>query len=210
MHWWAQQHKKAWTSTENNSCGWSENHLHGKEKPFTTSSQEKNTLQEVGLSLSKSTIKRRLHESKYRGFTTRCKQGQIRLYQKTSKKKKPDHFWSTCTRMTGRKKYAEGLEQLMIQSIQHHLWSAVEQCDGMSMHGFQWRWVTGVYWWRDRGQKQRKNSEVYSDILSAQIQSNAAKLIGRSFIVQVDNAWRAPLTAWCGFTATASKCKWHT
>ncbi len=36
----------------------------------------------------------------------------------------------------------------------HHLWNMVEQCDGMSMHGFQWHWVTGVYWWRDRRQKQ--------------------------------------------------------
>ncbi len=50
-----------------------------KENPFTTSSQEKNTLQEVDVSLSMSTIKRRLHQSKYRGYTTRCKQGQIRL-----------------------------------------------------------------------------------------------------------------------------------
>ncbi len=33
----------------------------------------------------------------------------------------------------------------------------------------------------------RKNSEVYRDILSAQIQSNAAKLIGRRFIVQMAN-----------------------
>ncbi len=100
-HWWAQQHKKAWTSTEDNSGGWSEDPLHGEEKPihniqpreehspggrrvynqektspeqiqrwwsedplsFTTSSQEKNTLQEVDVS----TIKRRLHQSKYRG-----------------------------------------------------------------------------------------------------------------------------------------------
>ncbi len=58
-----------------------------KKNPFTTSSQVNNTLQEVGVSLSKSTIKRRLHESKYRGFTTRCKQGQIRLCQKDLKKK---------------------------------------------------------------------------------------------------------------------------
>lgn len=57
-----------------------------KKNPFTTSSQEKNTLQEADVSLSKSTIKRRLHQSKYRGFTTSCKQGQIRLCQKTSKK----------------------------------------------------------------------------------------------------------------------------
>ncbi len=54
-----------------------------KKNPFTTSSQEKNTLQEVCMSMSKSTIKRRLHESKYKGFTTTCKQGQIRLCQKT-------------------------------------------------------------------------------------------------------------------------------
>uniref|UniRef100_A0A672P4E9 Metalloendopeptidase n=1 Tax=Sinocyclocheilus grahami TaxID=75366 RepID=A0A672P4E9_SINGR len=94
-----------------------------KKNPFTTSSQEKNTLQEVGMSLSKSTIKRRLHESKHRRFTTRCKQGQIRLCQKTQITSGKALFGrlklrSTCTRMTGRKKYGEGLEQLMIQSIQ--------------------------------------------------------------------------------------------
>ncbi|XP_067109751.1 intraflagellar transport protein 57 homolog isoform X1 [Osmerus mordax] len=44
-----------------------------KKNPFTTVGQIKNTLQEVGVSVSKSTIKRRLHQSKYRGFTTRCK-----------------------------------------------------------------------------------------------------------------------------------------
>ena len=32
-----------------------------------------NTLQEEGVSMSKSTIKRRLHESKYRRFTAQCK-----------------------------------------------------------------------------------------------------------------------------------------
>ncbi len=33
----------------------------------------------------------------------------------------------------------------------------------------------------------RKNSEVHREILSAQIQSNGAKLIGQCFIVQMDN-----------------------
>ncbi len=33
----------------------------------------------------------------------------------------------------------------------------------------------------------RMNSEVYGDILSVQIQPNAAKLIGPRFIVQMDN-----------------------
>ena len=44
-----------------------------KKNPFTTVGQIKNTLQEVGVCVSKSTIKRRLHQSEYRGFTTRCK-----------------------------------------------------------------------------------------------------------------------------------------
>ncbi len=56
-----------------------------KKNPFTTFSQEKNTLQEVDVSLSKSTIKRRLHQSKYRGFTTRC----IQDCQKTSENARP-------------------------------------------------------------------------------------------------------------------------
>ncbi len=76
--------------------------------------------------------------------------------------------------MMGIKKHGEGLEQLTIQSIQHHLGNMEEQCDGTSVHGFQLHWFTGVYWRCDRRQKQRKNSEVYKDILSAQIQSNDA------------------------------------
>ncbi len=64
----------------------------------------------------------------------------------------------------------------------------VEQCDGMNMHGFQWHWVTDVIIddvTEDRSR--RMNSEVHRDILSAQIQPNAAKLIGRRFRVQMDN-----------------------
>lgn len=33
-HWWAQQHKKAWTSTEDKGDGWSQDPLYGKEKPI--------------------------------------------------------------------------------------------------------------------------------------------------------------------------------
>ncbi len=62
-----------------------------KKNPFTTSSQVKNTLQEVDM--SQSTIKRRLHKSKYRGFNTSCIQGQIRLPKKHLKK--PDHVWKS-------------------------------------------------------------------------------------------------------------------
>lgn len=44
-----------------------------KRNPFTTDNQGNSTLQEVGVSLSKSTKKRRLHESEDRGITARCK-----------------------------------------------------------------------------------------------------------------------------------------
>ena len=46
---------------------------YGHPTVWSTDGQIKNTLQEVGISFSKSTIKRRLHQSKYRRFTTRCK-----------------------------------------------------------------------------------------------------------------------------------------
>ena len=44
-----------------------------KKNPFTTVGQINNTLQEAGVCVSKSAIKRRLHQSEYRGFTTTCK-----------------------------------------------------------------------------------------------------------------------------------------
>ncbi len=62
----------------------------------------------------------------------------------------------------------------------------VEQCDGMSMNGFQWHWVTGFIDDMTEDRSSWMNSEVYRDLLSAQIQPNEAKLIGWRFIVQVD------------------------
>ncbi len=71
-----------------------------KKTPFTTVGQIKNTLQEVGVCVSKSTIKRRLHQSEYRGFTTRCKP-LVRLKNRKARLefakrhlKKPSQFWN--------------------------------------------------------------------------------------------------------------------
>ncbi len=64
----------------------------------------------------------------------------------------------------------------------------VAQCDGMSMHGFQWHWVNVFSDDVTEDRSSQKNSEVYRDILSVQIQPNAAKLIGQRFIVQ----WTMP------------------
>ncbi len=59
----------------------------------------------------------------------------------------------------------------------------VEQCDGMSMASSG----TELLVFSDdvtEDRSSRKNSEVYRDILPAQIQSNAAKLIGQLSIKQ--------------------------
>ena len=71
-----------------------------KRNPFTTVVQIKNTPQEVGVSVSKSTIKRKLHQSKYRRFSTRCKplvslkNRKTRLELAKQHLKKPVQFWN--------------------------------------------------------------------------------------------------------------------
>ncbi len=88
-----------------------------KKNPFTTSSQVKKTLQEsLQEKTSREQIQRVHHKVQTRPDSSLPKKhlksqttsgkvlfGQLKLR-------------SNCTRMTGRKKYGEGLEQLMIQS----------------------------------------------------------------------------------------------
>lgn len=131
---------KAWMSMGDNSGGWSQNHLSMvKKNPVTTSTQVKNTLQEVSESGSKSTIKRRLHERKHKGFSKRCKPStslKVRKARidfdkkKKSQPKKPAQFWSRIlwtdeTKINlyqnGRGRFGEELEQLIIQSASHLL-----------------------------------------------------------------------------------------
>lgn len=100
---------------------------------FTTSSQVKtNTLGEIGVSSSRSTIKRHLHKYKYRQCT-RCKllvrfksktSIHVRLCQKKSKTActlLKQILWTDETKMNfyqnvGRRKVREGEQQLMIRS----------------------------------------------------------------------------------------------
>ncbi len=125
-----------------------------KKNPFITSTEIKNTLEEVGTSLSISIIKRRLHESNYRGFTTRCKP----LVTLKNRKARPDfarkHLKSlpcsgirffglmkpilTCTKLMGRKKYGERKEQLTIQSTPQQVSNMVAAVFGMGMFGCLW------------------------------------------------------------------------
>lgn len=57
-----------------------------KKNPFTTVGQIKNTLQEVGVSVSESTIKRRLHQSKYSWSTVDIRERKSKRKLQNSKK----------------------------------------------------------------------------------------------------------------------------
>ncbi len=157
-----------------------------KKTPFTTVGQIKNTLQEVGVCVSKSTIKRRLHQSEYRGFTTRCKplvslknrknilwtdETKINLYQSDGKRR----VW--------RRKGTAHDPKHTTSSVKHGGGSVMAWAC-MAASG------TGSLVFIDdvtADKSSRMNSEVFRAILSAHIQPNASELIGRRFTVQMDN-----------------------
>lgn len=175
-----------------------------KKNPFTTSTEVKNTLQEVGVSVSKSTIKRRLNESKYRGFNTRCKpfispkNRQARLDFAKKHLNKPAQFWKSVlwTDETKINLYQNDWKKKVWRKkgTAHdpkHTTSSVKHGGGSVM---AWACMaskgTGSLVFIDditTDKSSRMNSEVYRNILSAQIQPNAAELIGRRFTVQMDN-----------------------
>ena len=108
----------------------------GDEKPLHNSwPDQEHISREVGICVSKSTIKRRLHQSEYRVFTTRCKP-LVSLKNRNTRLEFAKHLKSlyssgptsygqirqrsTCTRMMGREKYGEERNCLMIQNIPPH------------------------------------------------------------------------------------------
>ncbi len=175
-----------------------------KKTPFTTVGQIKNTLQEVGVCVSKSTIKRRLHQSEYRGFTTRCKplvslkNRKARLEFAKRHLKKPSQFWNNIlwTDETKINLYqSDGKRRVWRRKgTAHdpkHTTSSVKHGGGSVM---AWACMaasgTGSLVFIDdvtADKSSRMNSEVFRAILSAHIQPNASELIGRRFTVQMDN-----------------------
>ncbi|KAG2462898.1 TCB1 transposase, partial [Polypterus senegalus] len=175
-----------------------------KRNPFTTANQVNNTLQGVGVSISKSIIKRRLHESKYRGCTARCKplislkNRKARLDFAKEHLKKPAQFWKNIlwtdeTKINlyqndGKKKVWRRRGTALYPK---HTTSSVKHGGGSVM---AWACMaasgTGTLVFIDdvtQDRSSRMNSEVFRDILSAQIQLNAVKLIGQHFMIQMDN-----------------------
>ncbi len=175
-----------------------------KKTPFTTVGQIKNTLQEVGVCVSKSTIKRRLHQSEYRGFTTRCKplvslkNRKARLEFAKRHLKKASQFWNNIlwTDETKINLYqSDGKRRVWRRKgTAHdpkHTTSSVKNGGGSVM---AWACMaasgTGSLVFIDdvtADKSSRINSEVFQAILSAHIQPNASEHIGRRFTVQMDN-----------------------
>ncbi len=201
---WAQQHQKTRKTTENNCGEWPKNSFPGEENTLHNSWPDQEHSPGGRCMCVKSTIKRRLHQSEYRGFTTRCKPLVSLKNRKARLEFAKRHLKSlhssgttsygqmrprsTCTRVMGREEYGEGKELLMILSIPPHQWSMVVVVS--------WRWAcmaasgTGSLVFIDdvtADKSSRMNSEVFRAILSAHIQPNASELIGRRFTVQMDN-----------------------
>ncbi len=176
-----------------------------KKTPFTTVGQIKNTLQEVGVCVSKSTIKRRLHQSEYRGFTTRCKplvslkNRKARLEFAKRHLKKPSQFWNNIlwTDETKINLYqSDGKRRVWRRKgTAHdpkHTTSSVKHGGGSVM---AWACMaasgTGYLVFIDdvtADKSSRMNSEVFRAILSAHIQPNASELIGRA-LHSADGQW---------------------
>ena len=154
--------------------------------------------------MSKSTIKRRLHQSEYRGFTTSCKplvslkNRKTRLDFAKQHLKKPLQFWNKILwtdetninlyqndgkRRVWRRKGTAHDPKHTTSSVKHGGGSAmVWAC--MAANG------TGSLVFIDdvtADKSSRMNSEVFRAILSAHIQPNASELIGQRFTVQMDN-----------------------
>ncbi|TKS81341.1 Transposable element [Collichthys lucidus] len=175
-----------------------------KKTPITTVGQIKNTLQEVGVCVSKSTIKRRLHQSEYRGFFTRwkplvsLKNRKTRLEFAKQHLKKPSQFWnnnlwtdetkinlyqSDGKRRVWRKKGTAHDPKHTTSSVKHGGGSVMAWAC-MAANG------TGSLLLIDdvtADKSSRMNSEVFRAIVSVHIQPNASELIGRHFTVQMDN-----------------------
>lgn len=173
-------------------------------KNSLTVQQIRNTLQEVGIDVSKTTIRRRVHQQNFRGYTTRCK-SLVSLKNRTARLqfakmylKEPVEFWnkvlwtdetkinlyqSDGKRKVWRKKGTAHDPKYTTSSVKHGGGSVIAWAC-MATTG------TGSLVFIDdvtNDGSSRMNSEVYRNILSAQIQPNASKLIGRRFIMQQDN-----------------------
>ena len=175
-----------------------------KKDPKTTVSDISNNLQRAGVKVSQSTVRRRLHEQKYRGYTRRCKpliskkNRKARLEFAKKYRDEPQKFWDKVfwTDETKINLYqSDGKAKVWRKKGSahdpKHTSSSVKHSGGNVM---AWACMassgTGSLIFIDdvtHDGSSKMNSEVYRNILSANLKKDATKLIGRSFIVQQDN-----------------------
>lgn len=175
-----------------------------KKDPKTTVGEISNNLQRAGVKVSASTVHRRLHEQKYRGYTRRCKpliskkNRKARLDFAKRYRDEPQKFWDKVlwTDETKMNLYqSDGKAKVWRKKGSahdpKHTSSSVKHGGGNVM---AWACMassgTGSLIFIDdvtHDGSSKMNSEVYRNILSANLKKDATKLIGRSFIMQQDN-----------------------
>ena len=161
-------------------------------------------LERPGVKVSQSTVRRRLGEQKYRGYIARCKplisnkNRKARLEFAKKYRDEAQKFWDKVL-------WTDETKINLYQSDgKAHVWrkkgsandpkhtsSSVKHGGGNVMF---WACMaasgTGSLICIDdvtHDGSSKMNSEVYRNILSANLKKNASKLIGRSFIMQQDN-----------------------
>ncbi len=115
-----------------------------KKNPFTTSNEEKNTLQEV------ESLQSREDYTNTEGSPQGANKDRLLDFTKKHLKM-PDHFWKSILwtaeikinlyQNDGKKKVWRSSWSKTYNIICETWW---RQCDGLSVHGFQLHWVTGV------------------------------------------------------------------
>uniref|UniRef100_A0A3B1IQX0 Transposase Tc1-like domain-containing protein n=1 Tax=Astyanax mexicanus TaxID=7994 RepID=A0A3B1IQX0_ASTMX len=175
-----------------------------KKNPKTTVSQITSDLHRAGVKVSQSTVRRRLREQTYGGHTARCKplisskNRKARLEFARKYRDEPQTFWNTVlwTDETKINLYqSDGKAKVWRKKgtaqDPRHTSSSVKHGGGNVM---AWACMaasgTGSIIFIDNvtdDGSSKINSEVYRQVLSANVRRNATKLIGRSFILQQDN-----------------------
>ena len=134
-----------------------------KKNPKTSVSDITNNLHRAGVKVSQSTVQRRLREQQYRGYTTRCKplisskNRKVRLQFAKKYRNEAQKFWNkvyglmrqrlTTIKVMERPKCGERRDFLMIQNIQAHLWSTMEEVSWLGLTWLFLEWTTNLYWW---------------------------------------------------------------
>lgn len=172
MHWWAQDHRKSWNTTESN-CGWCrKNSFAGKEhfhnswpdEVLPPGGRRICVSQQAREGFSRIQYIQRVHNKMEINAKPQKQVGQVRVSKKicTALEQQPMDRWDDD------EDEKRGIWMLMNWNIPPSY--------GMGIYGCQWNWIASIYW---EWPKQHMNPEEYRAPLSSPIQPKASKLIIR-------------------------------